>query len=730
MIPFWCPVGHVLRYGGRLMRFEEYLGDGIMRFRHVDGDEGIVLVPVGREGALGMPTIAWIITQFRSGVVVDPHYRAGTSDRRNAVLHLDRPACMSLDPKSGWRFDWADTAVTAKVRRTADDVRLWIGRNDLGGRKPNPTSLLRWMKTLCDHGGRIGALVSTAGREKGQSQLSDIEDRLVHKWALRYWRPGALNGRLAHKEDAAAMVVADWDVLREMGIPHLGAEAPSAETVRERINGLECHSTYASRHGRPAADRVFSAAGEPVEVERPFERIFMDGVEWEHSVFYSADLRIPAAKMKSVITMDAFSQFIWRYPTFAGRFRPQWGLAALRSVMLPPEMTQEEVDVDPPMAMIYGLPSDVMFDRDRTMLPPRSVPGAIKCFSTVELAEAYHADAKSKLENYHRFVKASLAQVPGRILGPRIRHDLGYDPIAHTEVTRAQYVDLQEQCRRDWNAKPKKSLGGRSPNDVMKAFLSTGGVRLTDPNEVMRTFASTPAKPCVLTTNGLVYDNVHYRFNREGVGRALTSNHHRTPFSKRLVGTARIEVHIRVWDDDLDMIEVFDEENRAYVPMWSTDPGYTGRLGRWEHRVYQKALRDGKLGATTKRDRLRVKARTLDQRQKTLTGKSFREREEPVELLDAEERRLSGRRAVNPACAQVPELHVPTRIDGADREDVPMPPPQTRAEEEANRPEGDADVRSDPAKTIADELGDIDALLGQPSWDFAAGTPDDDEEDD
>ena len=59
-----------------------------------------------------------------------------------------------------------------------------------------------------------------------------------------------------------------------------------------------------------------------------------------------------------------------------------------------------------------------------------------------------------------------------------------------------------------------------------------------------------------------------------------------------------------------------------------------------------------------------------------------------------------------------------------------MPPPQTRAEEEANRPEGDADVRSDPAKTIADELGDIDALLGQPSWDFAAGTPDDDEEDD
>lgn len=211
------------------------------------------------------------------------------------------------------------------------------------------------MRKLKLNGDRIGALVNSAGREKGHSQLPDIEDRLVHKWAMRYWRPNSLNGRLAHKEDAAAMVVADWDVLKEMGVPNLSDEAPSAETVRKRINSLECYSTHASRFGRPAADRLFSPSGEPVEVEQPFERIFVDGVEWEHSVFFSDDLKIPAVKMKSVIAMDAFSQYVFPHPTFAGRFRPQWGLCALRGVMMPPVMSQEEVNADPDLAMNYGL---------------------------------------------------------------------------------------------------------------------------------------------------------------------------------------------------------------------------------------------------------------------------------------------------------------------------------------------------------------------------------------
>lgn len=726
--PFWLPEGHILKYGDRRMRFEEALGGGILRFRFIDGEEEIVLVPLGRDAVLGMPTIAWIIEQFRAGIVVDPDYNAHVTGRKEDVLYLDRAACESIDPLSGWRYDWANAAIGAGIKKTEDDALIWIHNNDHGGKRPKPRSLLRWMRELNLHGGRIGALVSTAGRAKGDSQLPDIEDRLVHKWAMRYWRPASLNGRIAQKEDAAALMIADWDKLKEMGVPYLNEEPPSAECVRRRINSLECYSTHASRYGRPSADKKFSPSGEPVEVDRPFERMFMDGVYWEHSVFYSEELKIPAGKMRSVITMDAFSQWIAPYPVFVGKFRPQWGLRSLRAVMLPPVMTPEEIAADPELAMIYGPPSDVMIDRDRTLISPRMVPGSIKILNTVELAEAYHHDAKAKLENYHKFAKAALAMIPGRIMGPHVKHDLGYNPIAATAVTRAQYADLHEQLRRQWNSTPKASLGNRSPNDIMKAHLRSGAMRLTDPKEVMRTFASVPKKLMVLTVNGGTYDNVHYRFNREDVKTALSSNHHKTPFSKRLTGTARIEVSIRVWDDDIDMIEVYDEVNKEYFPMWSTDPGYTGGLNRWEHHVYQKALRNRK--GATKHDKLRNKAIFLNERQRTLSGKSFREREEPVELMEAEERRLSGKRANNPGCAQVPELGIPTRIDGAKREDIPKPPPQTK--EDPAVAEGEDDVRSDPSREVARELGDDETILQprRPSWDFSDGADDDHDEDD
>jgi hypothetical protein len=730
IIPFWLPEGHVLAYGDRDIRFEEGLGDGILRFRYADGNEEIVRVPVGAGGELGLPTVDWMITQFRAGNVVDRLFNGHVTRREKDVLHLDRPACLLLDKKAGWRFDWADAANLKGFKKTEAEAKAWIATATVPGPKPQSRSLLRWMRTLRIHGGRIGALVSTAGREKGQSQLPDVEDRLVHKWAMRFWRPTSLNGRFEHKEDAAAMVAAEWDILVELGVPYLSDECPSAETVRKRINSLECYSTHASRFGRPAADKMFAASGEPVPIERPFERMFMDGVEWEHSVHYSDDLKIPAAKMKSVITMDGFSQWVAPHPTFAGEFRPQWGLCSLRNVMMPPTMTEEKIQEDPELAMFYGIPSDVMYDRDRTMISPRMVPGAIQIFATAEIAEAYHSDAKAKLENYHKFVKAGLAKIPGRILGARDKYHIGYDPLAATELTRRQYVDLIEQSRRLWNSAKKTSMGNRSPNDIMRAFLRTGAMRLADPKEVMRTFASTPSKPCVLTTNGLIYDNVHYRFNREDVSTALSSNYRNTSFAKRLTRTARLEVSIRVWDDDIDMIEVFDVENKGYFPMWSIDPGYTGGLNRWEHHLYQKHLRSGGGGGGTKRDRLRNKAKHLEERQRTLTGKSFRERGETVELLEAEERRMSGRRGRTPGCATVPELSIPTTVDGTKREDAPMPPPQGKAP--VDDAEGADDVRSDPSKAIARQLGDDEAVLRgpAPSWDFNDDAEDDEDEED
>jgi len=176
------------------MRFEEALGHDRLRFRYIDGDEEVVLVPCTETQKLVLPTVSWILREFRAGQVVDPDFNSEVSRRSAANLHLDRAACLAIDPKCGWRFDWADAATRAKITKTEQCAREWIDRTHGLGKKPEPRSLLRWMRTLKIGGDRIGALVSTAGRQKGQSQLSDLEDRLVHKWASRFWHPKSLNG--------------------------------------------------------------------------------------------------------------------------------------------------------------------------------------------------------------------------------------------------------------------------------------------------------------------------------------------------------------------------------------------------------------------------------------------------------------------------------------------------------------------------------------------------------
>ena len=719
-IPFHCPHGHVLYLDGAPITFVAPIGHEMMHF--ID-DAGEILLVDGVGGQRVVPDVAWALRMFRAGRLLDPDAASAMLAGRQArFLGLDRAACLAIDPLVGWKFDWADAAVAARLVRSEYPARTWIGTQHHLGEKPKWRSLLRWVKRLREGGGRIGALVSTCGRLKGQSQLSDMEDRLVHKWALLYWRPKSLFGYLAYKEDAAAMVAEEWDRLVAAGhvVPGPSGEAPSPEAVRERINGLECYSTYASRHGVQAADAKFVPCGEPVPVTRPFERIYMDGTEYEHSVHFADDHRVPAVKMKGVMAMDCFTSYVFPFPVFAGPYRPAYGLAALRNVMVAPAMSEEEVAADPEASMVYSVPSDVMIDRDRTLIPPRAIPGTIKIASTVELAEAYHHDAKAELENFHKFVKGRVRDlVKGQILSARSRHAPGYDPLKSTNVTRAQYIDLVEQCRREWNALAKASLGWRSPTDLMKEFVRRGETRITDPGEVRRALSSTPSKPCTLTPNGLVYDNVHYRWMRSDIASTLSLNAHSTPFAKRLEREAKVLVSIRTWDDDIDMIEVWDEERSTFVAMYSTEPEYTGRLSRWEHHQYRKVLRKGGGGATTRSGNLRTRATYLGERRKTLGDRPFREREHDVGLLEGEEKRLSGKRGENPDCARVPELHVPVEVS-PDRDGPSKPPPQRDPDVDPGDDEEAADVRSDPVRCVDEEIGldDLGEQAKAGRWDF------------
>lgn len=697
-VPFFAPAGTVLNHVGMgRLRFLEHLGNWVLHIvPDADPDAGPVMVRVQGSDELVMPTVPWVLAEHAEGRLWDVGGSTDAGSRSAKFLGFDRAACMARDPKSAYRHDWALAAIKAEMPRSAEVLKDWIATapiprhpddtdyvRQLKDKRPGARAVIEWMNKLRGADMRMGALVNASGRQVGETQLSNVLDRLVHRVAMTF----IADGRLATIDDAAALCVRWWKELKAANVPDIGLEPPSGETIRLRVRLLDGRTSEEIRDGKHGAKKRFRSSGEPVEVERPFERVFMDGTEFEHACLYSEDWPIPAAKMKGVYAMCAYTQYVSRGAVFTGPYRAEMGIKAALNIMVPPLMTAEEVAADPHEAVIAGLPSDLMYDNDKANLPPNLVPAAVTATSSVELAPAYLHDAKAKLENYFKFVKRKIRKVKGQVRGPSRMSDPRYDPIKSAEVNLAQYAQMVEDARREWNDKPRKAFGNKSPRQLMIEFLNAGGNRLVDYGEIRRHFAGTPSELQILTNDGLVYDNVRYRWNRDGTDEILDNNHRRTPFSKRLVGTAKVFVPIRVYDGDIDMIEVLDEETGKYHRMWSTNPRYTGGLSRWEHQQYCEMIRAGKGGAISERDRLAFKANKIVAFDQDLPKASFSARENMVALMQKEDiRRKSGARGSDPLFGQLPEIGLVTELGGQDRADRPEPPPQPQERKPKSEP--------------------------------------------
>ena len=199
--------------------------------------------------------------------------------------------------------------------------------------------------------------------------------------------------------------------------------------------------------------------------------------------------------------------------------------------------------------------------------------------------------------------------------------------------------------------------------------------------DTRRLFASVPAGQQVLTVNGLEFDYVHYRHNPDGVASVIENNHCFVSFAKRLQEDGKVFVTIRVWECDIDMIEILDDLTGEWHPMWSTDPDYTGGLSRWEHHHYMDFLAARDRGRARQRGRINAKAKQeiLRSFDEDLYKLGIRARGNRFALIEAEEERRqkldeSGRDEGRVDPADIKSW--PIQPGGLDRQDIPSPPPQ------------------------------------------------------
>lgn len=675
-LPFHLPIGRIVLHQGRRIRFEGDLGDWTLRFSDVrTGAPFQVQDP--KTGSLVLPTVEWVRQEFLVGRLVDPvGERQSIGDRRNHFAGLDATACSRRDRKVLARSKWAIAAIKAGLPRTDEAYGRFIETHAeefsaLTGRKqPSCSTLRRWVRKFEAGGARVFTLVSLAGRRHGCSQLCKTDDRLVHEAAIYYWAEAR-----ASIKDAEAYMRAERDKLIEAGAD-LPSKAPSYEAVRLRVRLLETFETHKRRFGKASAEKRFGAVGESIQATRFGERIYGDGTELRPIAVFDSDWPLAAGKMKTVAFVDGFTLFIFPPAIFAGPYREEMSVQALLNVMIPPELSDELIAEYPWLAWAYITPETVVVDNERSLVGPGYVPALDELGPTLELAGVYDHDAKSPIEGIWRCLKKYLDGLPGTVRGPRHPKDPTYDPVAGAELTREQLRAIILAFVHRWNTTPKKCLGDRSPLDLVReSILASGGqVRLQDPGFVKRSLAKT-IEGCVLTTDGVVYDNIRYR--GDAVEQVLKDNYRNTPNAQRIDGPGKCITSIRVFDGDIDSIDVLDIHNNRFVTLYSVQPRYTGMLSRWEHDQYRKMARARGEKFDTEAQRIRSRIQSLRTIDINAPKEPLRRRNAMHALYEcAQIRRLSGERAKSPDFErELPDDFFPMTSATGLRRDVPAPPP-------------------------------------------------------
>jgi hypothetical protein len=681
--PLRIAPGTVFALGDLRIRFVEEVDDFVLRFV-VDGTEEEFLFEAS-PGIFVRPTVKWLLDEFANGRLRELNVSEATLSKwRGRYLGWDRAACLAKQPRAVLKYELAMAAVLGRLPRSADRLELFAEDHlPAGTAVPCGRSIIRWMNNLQSFGEEVGTLCNRSGREKGCSQLPRIADRLVHQAMALFWSVEAIK-----KMDAHALTVAAWQRLSTAGISGIGDQPPSKSAVVNRINKCESKETWASKFSAYDADKHFLASGETAKVSRPFELSYIDGTELEQASLFSSDVEIPSNKMKVVQVMDASALFAYPTTPFSGPYRSEMGMGAILGALTPPVLTEEAMAANPMHVLFFGRQGRLRGDNDKAIIPPSAIGNLANVIGRVELAKKYGPDEKANLENFFGWVKGRLDGEPGTILSPRSRRrSIRRDPLAEASLTRADLCRKYEALRLEWNDTGHKALGGRTPNEVMLEYILANKTRFTDPKLVRRNLARTV--PGVLTTDGVVYDNVTYRWNRDGITQTLSRNLAMQAFSKRLGGTARCDVWLRVLDWNLDVIEVMDEESNEFIDLWSDDPDYTEFLTRYEHHFHQSCIISGASGAQTSHERALRRAESLQDQWKDLHSGKWAVTKKAAAVLELAQSRMRGRNLEgDPDLTDFAHLLIPTDVGGLHRADAPRGPSQSK---KADDDAGDAD---------------------------------------
>jgi putative transposase len=661
-LEYGLTVGREFWHGKTRLRLERVEADGGVDLR--SATTGALVVVRNPDGTTSRTTVEWMRSEYAAERLASRVTLPETATERQArFLSMDASIASVRDRKSTWRHSLAWRACTDEIASTDAAAETWLETNygrqpgDLVLPRPSGSSLRRWMRAMRKGGMRIGTVVSQVGRPRNHSQLPPEVDAAVNEAALYFYSAGPGCSQIA------ALSYLD-ELVEKLKLKQPRDDrpftTPSRQTLRLRIEKLECFETWEAKHGRESAERKYRGSGEPLLVDHVLELCLMDATELEQIVVFDEERTLPCLKMKIVAMMDALTHTIFGWNVYAGPTRTETSTQAVLHCLEPDKFPPRMVALHPNLRLCFGKPASLLPDNEKALVGPETLPGYNAAGITIIPAPVAMPTAKAILERFFRTLKEALASLPGTLVDPRRASELGFELVeSMAELTMHELRKHVAQAVAVHNTSSSKGLPGRMSPVEMLALRSA--TRATDPFEDP---SFVRANLCshfraYLTRSGVEKDTIRYR-DAVTIDRLFDNNKGRMGGARDAKG---FHMQARRSDGDMNRIELFDEHAEEWVALPSTQQGYTAGLSFWEHEQYARAakLRRERFGSEAARIRSMQETRRLHE--EMLPRAKFQKRARMGALLaSAHLRELAGK----------PLFPVEDLDDGA-----PPPPPAT-----------------------------------------------------
>ena len=566
-------VGAIIVLRKKQFTISEALPDGRLKLEALDGETSPMaetrtkLERAYVDGHLEFPLAAWVEDLDRSSSaprLTQDLTQLPESFQKETRRRADYVRAVLKKPGLGWDKRQVQPILDAVSARLAD------------GGAPSPSTVQRWYQRYVAADKDIRALIPrTKWRGSRRRRLHPVVVQIVNAMIERHYLTSERgSGGDVHGAVEDEIRRANWkrDEVDQLAVPSL-------RWIYNEIGKLDPYHVCSRRFGKPYADRKFTQTGRGIIATRPLERVEVDHTKADLMVI-DDETRLPIGRPWITALLDKFSRMV--YGIYISFTPPSYVsvMHALRHGILPKAELREaypEIENDWP---IYGKPEVLVCDNGPEFLS-RSFEETLNDIGTeLELNDPGSPHQKGAIERFLGRVNRGLLQSQPGTTFSNIFDLKDYDPVKNAVIPLSVLKRIVFRYICDYyHVQYHRGLGGQPLAVYQEA------ARKYPPPALPRS-----AKELTPLLSKVEERQIHH-YGIEILG--LKYNRPELAAIRHRMGKQKAK--IRINENDLAEIYVWDEFEQRYIPVLCTDPEYAQGLTLWQHKVIRRnVIKEGK----------------------------------------------------------------------------------------------------------------------------------------